>query len=570
MPTNCQNCKQSFEILQEDLIFYERIKVPPPTWCSECRLIRRMSYRNERTLYKSKCQAPGHGEEMISTFSPEKPDRVYCHKAWWGDTWDATEHAREYDFSKTFFEQMRELWKSVPDIGLFNINPVNSDYCSISENNKNCYLVVGGDFNEDSMYSSFIFNSKECVDCYLVSRSEKNYENTDCISCFNLRYSRYCESSYDSAFLFNCRNCHDCFGCVNLNSQAYCIFNQQYSKEEYQEKMKSIDLGSFAQIKNAEKDFNEFSLKFPRRYAKIVKSVDVSGDFVENSKKCVNCFSVFGGAENCKHVWLVYSQIKDSYDLDHSGLNSIESYEASSIYPGNQVLFSKFIFVGHHIEYSYNCHNCAYLFGCVGLKNKQYCIFNKQYTKEEFEILREKIINQMKEMPFVDRKGRTFSYGEFFPIEFSPFAYNETVAQELRSLSKKEIEDLGYNYIEQNEKNYAIETSHADLVDNIDEAERDIVGKVISCEHGGNCTDRCTEAFKITESEFAFYKNYHIPLPRLCSNCRHYARFRQKNPLKLWHRSCMNEGCTNKFETSYAPERPEIVYCEKCYQKEVY
>ena len=28
--------------------------------------------------------------------------------------------------------------------------------------------------------------------------------------------------------------------------------------------------------------------------------------------------------------------------------------------------------------------------------------------------------------------------------------------------------------------------------------------------------------------------------------------------------------CTNEFETSYAPERPEIVYCESCYQKEVY
>jgi hypothetical protein len=32
----------------------------------------------------------------------------------------------------------------------------------------------------------------------------------------------------------------------------------------------------------------------------------------------------------------------------------------------------------------------------------------------------------------------------------------------------------------------------------------------------------------------------------------------------------MKEGCNNTFETSYAPERPEIVYCERCYQGEVY
>ncbi len=28
--------------------------------------------------------------------------------------------------------------------------------------------------------------------------------------------------------------------------------------------------------------------------------------------------------------------------------------------------------------------------------------------------------------------------------------------------------------------------------------------------------------------------------------------------------------CPNEFETSYAPDRPEIIYCEKCYQQEVY
>lgn len=78
MKKNCKNCKKDFEITGEDLMFYERIKVPPPTWCANCRLIRRMSFRNERTLYKSTCQAEGHGEDMISTFSPEKPEIVYC------------------------------------------------------------------------------------------------------------------------------------------------------------------------------------------------------------------------------------------------------------------------------------------------------------------------------------------------------------------------------------------------------------------------------------------------------------------------------------------------------------
>ena len=28
-------------------------------------------------------------------------------------------------------------------------------------------------------------------------------------------------------------------------------------------------------------------------------------------------------------------------------------------------------------------------------------------------------------------------------------------------------------------------------------------------------------------------------------------------------------GCPNEFETTYAPERLDVVYCEKCYQGEV-
>jgi hypothetical protein len=578
MQKNCKTCKKDFEIDEEDFEFYKKIKVPAPTWCPDCRLIRRMSFRNERTLYKSTCQAPGHGEDMISTFSPDKPDRVYCHKAWWGDAWDPMDYAREYDFLVPFFTQMRELWKNVPDIGLFNINPVNSDYCSITENNKNCYLLVGADHNEDSLYSSFIFNCKECADCHLVSKSEKNYETTDCISCFNLKYSRYCETSYDSTFLFNCRNCHDCFGCVNLNNKSYCIFNKQYTEEEYKNKMKEIDFGSREDIEKIKKEFNEFSLKFPRRFAKIVKSVNVSGDFIEGSKKCTNCFSVFGGAEDSKHVWLIYSQIKDCYDIDHSGLTSLESYESSSVYPGSQIFFSRFIFDCHNIEYSYNCHGSSYLLGCVGLRNKKYCILNKQYEKEEYFAFREKIINHMNEMPYVDRKGRIFTYGEFFPIELSPFAYNETVAQELNPISKADAENLGFNYMENTERNYIIQKEWKDLPDNIDYVNKNIVGMVISCEHGGTCNDKCTNAFKITDAEFAFYKNYQIPLPRMCPNCRYYNRFRQKNPLKLWHRMCMctqedhshKGNCKVEFETSYSPERPEIVYCEICYQKEVY
>ncbi|MBM3251119.1 MAG: hypothetical protein FJZ07_02705, partial [Candidatus Nealsonbacteria bacterium] len=55
----CQNCHSPFVIDVQDFDFYQKIKVPPPTWCPECRMVRRMMFRNERSLYKRKCDVTG-------------------------------------------------------------------------------------------------------------------------------------------------------------------------------------------------------------------------------------------------------------------------------------------------------------------------------------------------------------------------------------------------------------------------------------------------------------------------------------------------------------------------------
>src|SRR3989344_9218633 len=97
----CQNCKNSFVIEPEDFLFYEKIKVPPPTWCPECRLKRRLIWRNEVIFYRRKCDATG--KEIFSMFAPEAPVRAYDRDYWWSDKWDATEYGRDYDFSRPFF-----------------------------------------------------------------------------------------------------------------------------------------------------------------------------------------------------------------------------------------------------------------------------------------------------------------------------------------------------------------------------------------------------------------------------------------------------------------------------------
>jgi hypothetical protein len=203
----------------------------------------------------------------------------------------------------------------------------------------------------------------------------------------------------------------------------------------------------------------------------------------------------------------------------------------------------------------------------------------------------------MKKLAYSDKEGRVYRYGEFFPIELSPFGYNETVAQEYFSINEEVSLATGYAWKEKVQRNYEIEFKATNLPDNIQDVNEDIVGKVISCLHfeqssheNYKCDFVCTEAFRITVDELSFYKRMHLPLPRYCPNCRHYSRQKNTNPTKLWHRRCQCAGgysdnelyqntashfhgsdhCSNKFETSYSPERPETVYCEKCYQEEVY
>ena len=158
-------------------------------------------------------------------------------------------------------------------------------------------------------------------------------------------------------------------------------------------------------------------------------------------------------------------------------------------------------------------------------------------------------------------------YGEFFPPSFSPFACNETIAQEYFPLTKEQAIAKGYRWKDAETRHHQITKKSDELADHIRDATDAILSDVIQCEHKQACTDQCTQAFKIIPQELDFYRSMHLPLPRLCPNCRHYALLKQRNPLKLWHRKCAN--CDNEFETSYSPDRPEIVYCESCYQNEI-
>src|ERR1035437_6171651 len=109
---NCQNCKKDFIIEPDDFSFYEKIKVPPPTFCPECRSQRRLAWRNDFVFYNRNCDLCKR--KIISIYSPDNPQIIYCNKCWWRDGWDVSSYGQDYDFSRSFFEQLKELSLKAP------------------------------------------------------------------------------------------------------------------------------------------------------------------------------------------------------------------------------------------------------------------------------------------------------------------------------------------------------------------------------------------------------------------------------------------------------------------------
>src|SRR3989339_432494 len=108
----CQNCKKEFTIEPDDFAFLERIQMPSPTFCWRCRAIRRMAFRNIRHPYIRVCDATK--KKIFTLMPPDSPQPVYDNEYWRSDNWDAFDYGVDYDFSRPFFDQIRELYNKVP------------------------------------------------------------------------------------------------------------------------------------------------------------------------------------------------------------------------------------------------------------------------------------------------------------------------------------------------------------------------------------------------------------------------------------------------------------------------
>lgn len=551
---HCHQCHIGFEVSEQDQRFYDRVSpviggkkysVSEPTLCPDCRRQRRFSWRNERSLYHRKCDLSG--KQIISAYSPEKPLKVYAHEEWWSDHWSPFDYGRTFDFSRPFFDQFAELQKDVPQVAVNVWYSENSNYCNYVGNVKDSYLLFGSVYS-DSCYYGSPYYSKNCVDTLVVRECEGCYECVDCRKLYECFYCQDCQGSSGLIYCYDLQDCRDCIGCAGLRNKQYYIFNKPYAREDYEKAKAKLNLCDPANREHMAIELQKIKLQIPHRYMRSRAVENVTGNYVYECKNVLDAYYA-DRSEDCRYVAQVVD-LKNCYDNNYTEENEL-CVEYLGAYQNHRTNFSKFCNRVSDAFYCDSCFTSRNLFGCIGLRNAEYCILNKKYSKADYEKLVPRIIGHMQ---------KTQEWGEFFPAHLSPFAYNESVANEYFPLDRAIVASRGWKWQEDSQKkSYKGPVFHVPR--DIRDVPDTIVKEILICEATGR-------PYKIIPQEFAFYRTQGLPIPVLCPDERHRRRLLMRNPRQLWDRLCA--GCEKTIRTTYAPDRPEKVYCDECYLKLVY
>ncbi len=594
----CKRTGEEFPIFQSEkdllsqispVINGKKYEISLPSLSPSARQINRMLFRNDRVFYKWK--SDHDGKWIISIYSPEFAWKVYEVNDRYKDIWDPMSYAKDANTNKPF-ATIGEMMLQVPRLNVDGVGNTNSDYCNYCGYDKDCYMDIAGENNEGCYYCLFTKYSKRCVDCTFVYDSEYCYESISSYNCNKIVYSQYLENCHNCYFSFDLKNCHNCLRCRNLRNQDYCILNKKVTPEEFEQELEKImNTGYEAYLQGIQK-FNEIKSQFIFPATFKIQTENSFGSDLKGVKHSKFLFNVSSEVENSLYMYDVL-HAKNCCDLNYSLYQPESSYQLISTLELKKSVCN---FATHHsrnVYYCQLCNNCSDCFGCSGLNNKSYCIFNKQYSKDEYEatlaLLLENLISD-------------WIRWTFFPADLSPHPYNDTVAIEYFPIGTvtsdewvvssnggniqntwwrtvhvlepgKFISDawLDLWWAEKIKIKWRTKNQEVNIPENLQRiqawelpengVDESILDKVIICETS-------ERPFRIQKWELEFYRKMKLPLPHKHQDIRHLNRIQLRAKRELYLRNC--DKCGIEMVSVYEQEAEFKVYCEQCYNKEIY
>lgn len=508
----------------------ERFVFPLPQISPEERLLERAIQRNEQFLFRNK--SVFSGRSLVSIY-PDQKFKIVSHEEWWEGDWDPMNYGRDFDFSQEFFKQFQEMNLEIPRVALVQVGNENSPYSTGTGYCKNCYLINCSENCEDCYYSKLLQDCKDVWDSCYAYDSELLYQCFNVRGCYNCVHLSYSQNCNDCFFSENLTGCKNCLLCTNLVGKNYYFMNKEVSKEQYEELVRDC-FSSAENVEKAKSIFADLRKNRIHKYANLVNCENCTGDFLMNCQNCEDCYDV-NDSQDCKNV-IVGVNIKDVVDCNNMYLKPELNYQVLGTIGTYNVAFALYVFNSQNIFYSQFCYDSKDLFGCIGLRNKQYCVFNKQYTKEEYEAKVAAIIRKMQE---------TGEWGSFFPAETTGFPYNQSVAYEYLPLKKEEVLARGLKWMDEQDQDLG----------------KEVPSDVMICKRTG-------KKYRVLEQEKRFLQKIKMPIPTICPDERHNLRMEMRNPRKLYDRQCAKTG--EQVKSTFPPDNPAIIYSEKAYLDEVF
>lgn len=523
--------------------------MPPPFNCPECRLRLRTAHRNEQHLYR---RPSAHSDQpLISIYAPDtlwgQRLKIFSYDEWWSDSWDAMSFGRKFDFTRPFFPQFHELLLDVPLVALMQLNNDNSPFTTGTGYCRNCYLINCSENCQDCYYGKLLQSCRDVTDSSFAYDSELLYGCFNVKKCYNCVFLSYSQNCSDCVFSENLNSCRNCFLSTNLSNKEYYFMNKPLSKEEYRKQVDAF-LGSHANFQKARTILDGLRRSRIHKYSNIINSENCSGDFISNCKNCIDCYDI-NDSQDCKYV-TVGVECKDVMDCSNMYIKPELCYEVLGTITVYNCIFCIYVFHSQNLMYSQFCYNSKNLFGCVGLRNKEYCIFNRQFSPDEYEDCVPRMIEHMR---------AANEFGRFFPHYLSPFGYNETVAYDYVPLTREEARERGLKWRDPVTTEYAKATFT--LPDAIADVGDEVLRATLVCE-------KCGRNFRIISQELRQLRSMRIPAPRACPDCRHRDRMGLRNMRRLWDRTCAR--CAVALKSTFSPKQPDVIFCESCYTREIF
>lgn len=295
---------------------------------------------------------------------------------------------------QSFLTELQKLLNNTPSRPAKIINCENCVYCDYLSYCKNCTFCFDTANSNDCVYVYDSYMVVNSVDSDYIVECDSCYECVDAFKCFNCSFLDDGTNMTDSSYCYYCINCTNVFGCAGLKNKSYCIFNRQFTQQEYEAKVAELKTKDPKKILAV---LEELKKTLPLTQA--ASAHNENSPYGNHTYHNKNCYMSFDASHNTDCGYLYDSFYNTScFDMTQASRYNEHSYEIINSEKMNGCAFA--------IECS-NCQGSSYIFnskglkdclGCVGLNYKQYCILNRQLDEETYKKLSQQILQDLNQM----------------------------------------------------------------------------------------------------------------------------------------------------------------------------